>query len=262
VTADLHYTDDTSLTGLALEFTPGTHDWEFQRLLIKPEKPVRRATVRLVLRGRAGTAWFREVRLGEWNPKVQRISRNLLGTQLKPAGGKSYTARPLGDADKGAWNVFRDGFAVETLPNLGHVIRLTGTGGLPVGRMHLPQPDIAQRVRQMIAPLLPSQPLVRTEGAGADMVFCDTSYAGDRLLLQFINYNAELHPEQPEGDQLKNEKTIPATGLRVTLALNLRPTAATWAAPGVAAQPLQIAPPLTFVLPRLDQWGVVTLQLK
>ncbi|MBI5393910.1 MAG: hypothetical protein HZA91_01295 [Verrucomicrobia bacterium] len=263
IVVDLRYEDDTNLTGLAAEFTPGTHDWEYQRLFIRPEKAVRRATVRLVFRGRSGTAWFREVRLGEWNNKTQRMSRNLLGTTLKPASGKSYTAKPIGDGDKGAFQPFRDGFTVETFPGLGHVVKVTSTGGLPVGQMHVPQPDIAQRIRQVVAPLLPAQPLVTLQGAGADNVYCDTSFTGDQLLIQFLNYNAQLSkPEQPEADQVKNDKTVPVANLKVTLGVNLRPTGATWSAPGIEPQPLPITPPLTFTLPRLDHWAVVTVQLK
>ncbi len=140
---------------------------------------------------------------------------------------------------------------------------MTSTGGLPVGQMHVPQPDIAQRIRQLVAPLLPAQPLVTLQGAGADNVYCDTSYTGDQAPFQFINYNAQLSkPEQPEADQIKSDKTLPVTNLKVTLGVNLRPTGATWSTPGMEPQPLQIAPPLTFVLPRLDHWAAVTLQLK
>jgi hypothetical protein len=263
IVVDLHYDDKSSQTGLAAEFTPGTHDWEFQRLFIKPEKPVRRATVRLVFRGRSGTAWFREVRFGEWSAKTQRITRNQLGTRLQPEGGKSYTAKPIMDGDKGTFQAFRGGFTVENFPAFGHVVKVTSTGGLPVGQMHMPQPDIAQRIRQLVAPLLPAQPLVTLQGAGADNVYCDTSYTGDQVLLQFINYNAQLSkPEQPEADQIKTDKTLPVTNLKVTLGVNLRPIGATWSAPGMEPQPLQIAPPLTFILPRLDHWAAVTLQLK
>ena len=263
IVVDLRYNDDTSLNGLAAEFTPGTHDWEFQRLFIKPEKPVRRATVRLILRGRVGTAWFREVRFGEWNAKTQRITRNQLGTTLQPASGKSYTAKPITDGDKGTFQAFRGGFTVETFPAHGHLVRVTSAGGLPVGQMHVPQPDIAQRIRQFVAPLLPAQPLLTLQGPGADNVYCDTSFTGDQLLLQFINYNATpLRPDQPEADQVKNDKTIPVTNLKVTLGINLRPIGAIWSAPGIEPQPLPLTPPLTFTLPRLDQWGVVSVQLK
>jgi len=208
-------------------------------------------------------AWFREVRLGEWNPKTQRMSRNLLGTTLKPAGGRDYSAKPISDGDKGTFQPYRDGFTVEQVPGHGWVVKVASSGGMPLGQMHVPQPDIAQHIRQIVAPLLPAQPLVTLQGAGADNVYCDTSFCGGQLLLQFLNYNAQLSPpDQPEADQLKNDKTLPVTNLRVTLGINLRPTGATWSAPGVEPQPLQVAAPLAFTLPRLDQWAAVTLQLK
>ncbi len=60
---DLSYTDGTQLWGQSALFDGGTHDWQRREVVIMPAKPVRQVAFYLLLRGRAGKAWFRDPRL-------------------------------------------------------------------------------------------------------------------------------------------------------------------------------------------------------
>ena len=57
---DLLYRDGTPLWGQIASFSAGTHDWEERRVVVMPEKPVKRVSFYLLLRGRTGRAWFRD----------------------------------------------------------------------------------------------------------------------------------------------------------------------------------------------------------
>ncbi|MBN2474220.1 MAG: hypothetical protein JXB62_06415 [Pirellulales bacterium] len=57
---DLEYTDGTPLWGQAARFDVGTHDWQHRRVLVLPEKPVKRVSFYLLLRSHAGKARFRD----------------------------------------------------------------------------------------------------------------------------------------------------------------------------------------------------------
>ncbi len=60
---DLVYTDGTPLWGQTAPFDCGSHDWQRREVVIMPAKPVRQVSFYLLLRGRAGKAWFRNPRL-------------------------------------------------------------------------------------------------------------------------------------------------------------------------------------------------------
>lgn len=60
---DLVYTDGTPLWGQTALFDCGTHDWQRREVVVMPVKPVRQVSFYLLLRGRAGKAWFRTPRL-------------------------------------------------------------------------------------------------------------------------------------------------------------------------------------------------------
>ena len=60
---DLQYTDGTSLWGQATPFDVGTHGWQEKRVIIFPEKPVKRLSFYLLFRRHSGTALFRSPRL-------------------------------------------------------------------------------------------------------------------------------------------------------------------------------------------------------
>jgi hypothetical protein len=62
---DLVYTDGQPQWGEVSAFTPGTHDWEQRQVLFMPEKPLRSASVYVLLRRHGGKAWFRDVTLRE-----------------------------------------------------------------------------------------------------------------------------------------------------------------------------------------------------
>ncbi len=60
---DLVYQDGTPLWGQAAPFEVGTHDWQQGQLVVLPEKPVKRVSFYLLLRGHSGRAWFRQPEL-------------------------------------------------------------------------------------------------------------------------------------------------------------------------------------------------------
>ncbi|HIE48407.1 TPA: hypothetical protein EYP84_05915, partial [Candidatus Bipolaricaulota bacterium] len=63
---DMLYTDGTPHYGLVGKFQTGTHDWERVEFIIRPKKPVARATVHMLFRRtHRGTVWFDDVFLGE-----------------------------------------------------------------------------------------------------------------------------------------------------------------------------------------------------
>jgi len=60
---DLVFTDGTSLWGQIARFATGTHDWQRRQVVVLPEKPVQSVSFHMLLRGHAGTAWFRDPEL-------------------------------------------------------------------------------------------------------------------------------------------------------------------------------------------------------
>ncbi|MCS7224441.1 MAG: hypothetical protein NZ959_07785 [Armatimonadetes bacterium] len=66
---DIIYTDDTPLWGANVPFSCGNHDWEFKRLVIQPEKPVKSVTVYGLFRGHSGKVWFDDITLTEMRPE-------------------------------------------------------------------------------------------------------------------------------------------------------------------------------------------------
>ena len=67
---DLLYADGTPLWGQVASFPAGTHDWQRRQVVILPEKPVKRITFYLLLRGHGGKAWFRDPELREIHSPV------------------------------------------------------------------------------------------------------------------------------------------------------------------------------------------------
>lgn len=60
---DLQYVDGTPLWGQAAPFDVGTHGWQEKRVIIFPEKPVKRLSFYLLFRRHSGAATFRAPRL-------------------------------------------------------------------------------------------------------------------------------------------------------------------------------------------------------
>lgn len=56
---DVQYQDGTPLWGQSASFATGTHDWQQRRVVVLPEKPVKRVSFYLLFRGHGGKAWFR-----------------------------------------------------------------------------------------------------------------------------------------------------------------------------------------------------------
>jgi hypothetical protein len=60
---DLTFADGTPLWGQVAKFSTGTHDWQRRQVMVLPEKPVKRLSFHLLLRGHGGKAWFRDPEL-------------------------------------------------------------------------------------------------------------------------------------------------------------------------------------------------------
>jgi len=89
---DLTYSDGTPLWGQTAPFNTGTHDWERRRVVVMPEKPIKRVDFHLLLRRHSGKAWFRGAELREL---------------LAPEGGCVFDGVPVVVERKG-----REGFQV------------------------------------------------------------------------------------------------------------------------------------------------------
>ncbi len=193
---DLTHTDGSHLWGQVATFAPGTHDWEFSRRVIEPTKPIRSAGIHLLFRHHGGTAWFRRVKFGPWDPEAQETTQNLLGD--------------------GAWEPYGAGYEVEEIAGEGPSIKVSAAPEiLAVSEMHHPEPEAQAEALELLAPVLPDRPMLRLEGEGAGQVYCDVALTADGALLQLINYNAELHPDLGEFEQQEADRTIPVDGLRV-----------------------------------------------
>jgi len=82
---DLVYSDGTPLWGQAAGFATGTHDWQRRQVVVLPEKPVKRVSFNLLLRGHKGKAWFRDARLGVVHTPAGACLFD--GVPVVPAGG-------------------------------------------------------------------------------------------------------------------------------------------------------------------------------
>ena len=60
---DLTYADQTPLWGQTAPFSTGTHDWQRRQVIVLPDKPVKALSFHLLLRNKAGKAWFRDPEL-------------------------------------------------------------------------------------------------------------------------------------------------------------------------------------------------------
>jgi Hypothetical glycosyl hydrolase family 15 len=77
---DILFTDGTPLFGQIAPFSTGTHDWEFEQVVVKPEKPIESLTVNVLFRYRTGTVWFDDISLKEGDDPAK-------GTELLKNGG-------------------------------------------------------------------------------------------------------------------------------------------------------------------------------
>lgn len=261
---DLTYQDGSNLWGQVATFPTGTHGWESSRYIIRPAKPVKSANVHVLLRGHAGTAWFRQVRSGPWDAAAEKITANLLGDGLNPAGDKAYVAGPGQAAAKGVWGPYAQGFEVEEIAGEGPTIKLVaGSEVLGVPAMHIPDPTAVQGALNLIQPILPATSMLRVEGENADCVFADLGLCAGGALLQLLNYRAELHPELPELEQQQRERTIPVRNLRVTFTppSGQRIAGLSLKVPGAE----EVALPVrngSFVVPGLGQYAAVLVKLE
>lgn len=241
---DLIHEDGSPLWGQVATFATGTHDWQFSRFVIEPTKPLRSASIHALFRGHGGTAWFRRIRFGPWDPETGRITRNLLSD--------------------GAWEPYGAGYEIEEIAGEGPAIKTSaGPELLTVSAMNEPAPDALAATLALLAPVIPARPMLRVEGEGSEQVYCDVALTDAGALLQLINYNAELHPELPELEQQQADRTIPVEELRVTFEPpgGRAVTGMTVHVPGAEPRELE-ATDEGFILPRLEQYAAVVVGLE
>jgi hypothetical protein len=94
---------------------------------------------------------------------------------------------------------------------------MANTKGLGVVQMHEPDEASVGTVLDMVAPLRPMEAMLAVSGTGADRVSAELSRTDDRLVIRLINYGAELHPDLPELEQQKADRSIPASDLVLRL---------------------------------------------
>jgi len=240
---DLTLQDGSNVWGQVATFNTGTHDWEQSRFIIEPPKPVKSAGVHVLFRrGHTGTAWFRKVAFGPWDAGTESITTNLLSP---------------GDA----WLPYGQGFEVEEIAGEGPTIKVaTGADVVRVAEMHRPAPEATDAVMRHITPLLPPQRLLTVSGQGADCVYVDVSKTENGLLLQLLNYNANLHPRLSELEQQAADKTITAGPLQVRLAVpGTEFKEAKLLVPGRPDRTLQLTAN-GFIVPRLNPYAAVVLK--
>jgi len=200
--------------GQVATFDTGTHDWQFSRTLITSDRPFKGANVHLLFRGHGGTAWFKDVRFGVWDPERKQIVQNLLGSRYQTPDGKTIGAA---DAGAGTWAPYGEGYTVENMLEQGWWVKTAGEGGLDVGPMNVADPANEAPVLDVLKPLLPPSRYVQISGTGAGLVGTNLTRTGDHLTLHLINYAAELQPELPELEQQQREHSVPAKDLTITL---------------------------------------------
>jgi hypothetical protein len=61
---DVTYSDGTNLWGVTQGFAVGTHDWQKEKLVVSPEKPIKSLIVYALFRKHTGKAWFDDFRAG------------------------------------------------------------------------------------------------------------------------------------------------------------------------------------------------------
>jgi hypothetical protein len=103
--------------------------------------------------------------------------------------------------------------------DMGLWAKMSNTRGLGIGQMHEPDAASIATVMEAVAPLRPDKPMLTVSGAGADRVFAQLARTADRLVIQLINYAAELHPDLPELEQQKADQSTPATDLVLRVAV-------------------------------------------
>lgn len=210
---DLTYAGGGNMWGQVAMFDTGTHDWQFSRTLIESDKPFKSANVHMLFRGHGGTAWFKDVKFGVWDPEKKQIVENLLGNSYQTPDGKTVSAAEGGAS--GTWVPYEAGYSIENMLEQGWWVKMSTPGGLDVGPMNVPDPVNEEPVLAVLKPLLSPKPLLQITGTGAGLVGANLTRNGSHLTLHLINYAAQLHPELPELEQQAREHSVPAKGLTV-----------------------------------------------
>ncbi len=136
---DIAYNDGTNLFGQVAPFTPGTHDWEYKEVLVKPAKPIKSLTYNLIFRYRTGTVWFDDVSLKEGADPESRVGR--------PQNGGKEGTDPTSGVER-----LRNG-GMEELGGTSRTVDVATTGGkleVPAysGRVYLYAADTADQLYQ------------------------------------------------------------------------------------------------------------------
>lgn len=108
---DLTYQDGEEAWGLHAPFDPGTHDWQEQRLLVRPPKPIRELRVYGLFRGHLGEAWFDDFSVAP-----------MTGAAL--FDGQPVSAGRAGTAEGGPLYTTEDGLVLGYDPRSGAVTRV------------------------------------------------------------------------------------------------------------------------------------------
>lgn len=211
---DLTYVDGGNLWGQVATFDTGTHDWQFSRTIITSDRPFKSANVHILFRGHGGTAYFKDVRFGVWDPAQQQIVQNLLSPRYQLPDGTLIGAA---DAQGGKWMPYGEGFTIENMLEQGLWVKTAAQRGLEIGSMHLSDPSVEAPILEVVKPLLAPQRIIHMSGTGAELVTANLTRTAQHLTLHLINYAAQLYPELPELEQQEREHSLPARNLSILL---------------------------------------------
>jgi hypothetical protein len=92
---DLVHDDGTEQWGEAAGFRIGSHDWQQEKVVIFPDRPIRSLAFYLLFRGHAGKAWFREPSLRSIEAPAEAAIFDGAPTQPKGAPAEGFQVRDV-----------------------------------------------------------------------------------------------------------------------------------------------------------------------
>jgi len=139
----------------------------------------------------------------------------------------------------------------------------TGTATVRISDVHEADEAGHAAMMKLLEPVFPAQPQLTLSANLSPQVFCDVSTTGGTMLFQFINYNAELHPDLPELAQQEADRTIPVRQLLVTHRhpAGKRSAKLTLKCPGQEDRSLATEG-ASFTIPKLEQYAAAIAEIE
>lgn len=125
---DLVYTDGTPLYGQAIDFSVGTHDWEYRERIILPAKPVSQVSCYVLFRGgHQGSAWFDDITVTEIQDALVEFDGGLVAeSPPSPSPFDPSVRLPLLSGDGLGLSLSQDGGVITSLNDGTNTLHATG----------------------------------------------------------------------------------------------------------------------------------------